>query len=227
MEETKYTFEDKIDEINEALEKKRKKWELDALASVDYDDVKQIIMAHIHKKWHLWDQSRPIKPWLYRLVANQFKNILRNYYGNYARPCLKCKYNSGGDLCSQTHSGIQCSECPLYRDWEKSKKHAYDVKLPVTIENHQYEIHAREDEYVDLDYATKKLSLELQKRLSQKQFTAFKMLFMENNSEEEVAKFLGYKTNEKKRTAGYKQIKNLRKIFQEKASQILREIDIC
>jgi len=227
MEEINYKFEDKIDDINEAIEKKRKKWELDALASVDYDDVKQIIMTHIHKKWYLWDQSRPIKPWLYRLVSNQFKNILRNYYGNYARPCLRCKYNSGGDLCLKTPSGSQCGECPLYRDWENCKKRAYDIKLPVTIENHQYEIYTKQDNYIDLDEATRKLSLEMENRLSKKQFIAFRMLFIENNSEEEVAKFLGYKTNEKKRTAGYKQIKNLRKIFQEKAAQILKDIDIC
>lgn len=222
-----YKFEDKINEINEALERKRRKWELDALASVDYDDVKQIILTHIHKKWHLWDQSKPIKPWLYRVVSNQFKNILRNYYGNYARPCLRCKFNSGGDLCSQTSNGLQSNECGLYREWERKKKNAYDIKLPLTMENHHFEIHSKEDEYIDLDKATKKLAIEMKKRLSYKQFVAFKMLFMENNSEEDVAKYLGYKTSEKKRTAGYKQIKNLRKIFQEKAMQILKEMDIC
>jgi DNA-directed RNA polymerase specialized sigma24 family protein len=227
MVENKYSFEDKIIEINEALERKRRKWELDALASVDYDDVKQIIMTHIHRKWHLWDQSKPIRPWLHRVVANQFKNILRNYYGNYARPCLKCKFNYGGDSCGQTTSGIQCGECPLYKEWEQNKKYAYDIKLPLTIENHYHEAHSQEDKYIDLDKATKILTVEMQKKLSPKQFIAFRMLFIESHTEEDVAKYLGYKTNEKKRTAGYKQIKNLRKLFQEKATQILKNIDIC
>ena len=52
------------------------------------------------------------------------------------------------------------------------------------------------------------------------------MLFIQNCTEEEVAKYLGFKTSEKKRSAGYKQIKNLKKIFQEKAKEILKEKDI-
>jgi len=62
--------------------------------------------------------------------------------------------------------------------------------------------------------------------LSPRHFNAFKMLFVQNKSEEEVARYLGFKTNEKKRSAGYKQIKNLKKIFQEKAKQIIKEKDI-
>jgi hypothetical protein len=52
------------------------------------------------------------------------------------------------------------------------------------------------------------------------------MLFVENHSEEKVANYLGYKTTEKKRSAGYKQIKNLKKIFQIKVKAILEEKDI-
>ena len=75
-----YSFEDKIDQIDAALERKRTKWHLDAVTYIDYDDIKQVIMAHIFKKWHLWDQSKPIEPWLSRVVGNQFKNLLRNNY---------------------------------------------------------------------------------------------------------------------------------------------------
>ena len=70
-----YRFEDKLQEIETALEKKRNKWDLDAIPSVDYDDIKQIIMTHIYKKWHLWDQTKAIEPWLSRVVSNQFKNL--------------------------------------------------------------------------------------------------------------------------------------------------------
>ena len=44
--------------------------------------------------------------------------------------------------------------------------------------------------------------------------------------EDEVAKDLGYTTNEKNRKAGYKQIKNLKKMFKEKAILIIKEKDI-
>jgi len=52
------------------------------------------------------------------------------------------------------------------------------------------------------------------------------MLFFEYKSEDEVAKFMGYKTNEKNRKAGYKQIKNLKKMLKEKAENIISEYDI-
>jgi hypothetical protein len=98
--------------------------------------------------------------------------------------------------------------------------------LAVTIENHTNEIGDKRDNSLDLELATKKLSNEIQKELTERQFIAFKMLFVQNRTEEEVAKFLGFKTNERKRSAGYKQIKNLKKIFQEKAKIIIKEKDI-
>lgn len=221
-----HSFEDKLKEIEAALERKRSKWDLDALAYIDYDDIKQTIMCHIHKKWHLWDQSKPIEPWLSRVVSNQFKNLLRNHYGNFARPCLRCKYNTGGESCSKTKSGNQDNSCKDYRDWEQKKKPAYDIKLAVTMEHHTHELHERKDEFLDLESATVKLSEEIKSELTPRQFVAFQMLFVQNKTEEEVAKYLGFKTTERKRSAGYKQIKNLKKIFQEKAKQIIKEKDI-
>jgi vacuolar-type H+-ATPase subunit H len=44
--------------------------------------------------------------------------------------------------------------------------------------------------------------------------------------EEEVAKVMGYKTTEKGRKAGYKQLKNLKKIFKEKAINILKKGEV-
>lgn len=221
-----FNFEDKLEQIESAVEKKRNKWDLDAIPFVDYDDIKQIIMTHIHKKWHMWDQSKPVEPWLNRVVSNQFKNLIRNYYGNYARPCLRCKYAIGNDGCSITVNNKQNSSCSIYKDWEVKKKSAYDIKLAVTIENHTNEVCAAPDQNSDITLAVKKLSIEMKSILPEKKYVAFKMLFLENIPEEEVAKYLGYKTNEKKRTAGYKQIKNLRKIFQEKAREILKNKDI-
>ena len=221
-----YSFEDKLKQIESALERKRPKWDLDAVAYVDYDDIKQVIMAHIHKKWSLWDQSKPIEPWLSRVVSNQFKNLLRNHYGNYARPCLRCEFNNGGDGCSKTKSAIQDNSCKEYAGWERKKKSAYDIKLAVTMENHLYEIQEKKDNFLDLESATRRLSEEMRPHLSMRHFNAFKMLFITNCTEEEVARYLGFKTNEKKRSAGYKQIKNLKKIFHEKAKQIISERDI-
>lgn len=221
-----YSFEEKLKEIEAALERKRSKWDLDAVTYIDYDDIKQVIMAHIYKKWHLWDQNKPIEPWLSRVVSNQFKNLLRNHYGNYVRPCLRCEFNIGGDGCGKTVSTIQDTSCSMYADWAKKKKTAYDIKLAVTMENHIHEIHSRRDESINLDEATIRLTKKIKTQLNSRHFEAFKMLFVQNKSEEEVARYLGFKTSEKKRSAGYKQIKNLKKIFQEKAKKIIEENDI-
>ena len=116
-------YDDFSDLIDQELNKRRKNWFLTSVSWVDFDDVSQIIRAHIYKKWDQWDQSRPIKPWLNKIIANQMKNILRNHYSNYARPCLNCPFNSDSEyhLCSFTESGDQDCTCPLYAKWEKTK----------------------------------------------------------------------------------------------------------
>ena len=66
----------------------------------------------------------------------------------------------------------------------------------------------------------------MEKHLSPKQFAVYDLLFIKNLDEEEVAKKMGYKTTEKGRKAGYKQIKNLKKMFKQKAQEILDSEDI-
>ena len=159
-----YSFEDKIDQIDAALERKRTKWHLDAVTYIDYDDIKQVIMAHIFKKWHLWDQSKPIEPWLSRVVGNQFKNLLRNHYGNFANPCTEKHYNDHDE-----------STCPVCQKWRQKKKSAYDIKLAVPMENHIDEVADRKDNFVDLDASTQKLKLKMRLQLTTTHFTAFEM----------------------------------------------------
>jgi len=91
------TYEDHSDLIDQELTKRRKNWFLTSVSWVDFDDVCQIIRAHIYNKWNQWDQSRPIKPWINKIIANQMKNILRNHYSNYARPCLNWRFNSDAE----------------------------------------------------------------------------------------------------------------------------------
>jgi hypothetical protein len=98
--------------------------------------------------------------------------------------------------------------------------------MPLPLENHKKEIEETIDssffsfDNVDL------LNSEMQKVLTIKQYNAYVMLFFEKKDEEEVARFMGYKTTEKNRMIGYKQIKNLKKLFREKASEILKNKDI-
>jgi DNA-directed RNA polymerase specialized sigma24 family protein len=225
-----FKYEDKSDEIDLEVRKRKGKWFLDSLAWFDFEDVEQIIKAHIHKKWHQWDQSRSLKPWINKIITNQMKNILRNNYSNFVRPCLNCPFNQscatkdGGEasLCGFTKSGLQDSSCPLYAKWERTKKPAYGIKMALALENHSYEVGAMEDHNFNIVESQQKLNKHMEKELSSKQYQVYKLLFIDNIDEEEVAEQMGYKTSEKGRKAGYKQIKNLKKIFKEKAQDILK-----
>lgn len=224
-------YDDFSDLIDQELNKRRKNWFLTSVSWVDFDDVSQIIRAHIYKKWDQWDQSRPIKPWLNKIIANQMKNILRNHYSNYARPCLNCPFNSDSEyhLCSFTESGDQDCTCPLYAKWEKTKKHAYNVKITLSLDSHIHEIDGGSEGFLglDLQVASEKLIKELKKQLNSRQFLAFDLLFIKNLTDEEVASKMGFKSTEVGRKAGYKQIKNLKKILKEKAIKILKNKGIA
>lgn len=229
-----FTYEDKAQEIDLEIKKRRGKWFLDSLAWFDFEDVEQIIKAHIYKKWHQWDQRRSLKPWINKIITNQMKNILRNNYSNFVRPCLNCPFNQSGpaqdgcshSLCGFTKSGLQDSTCPLYAKWERTKKSAYGIKMALTLENHTHEVGQMEDGSFDIQLCQDKLNEYMKKELSQKQFLVYDLLFIQHKDEEVVAKKMGYKTSEKGRKAGYKQIKNLKKIFKQKAQEILNREDI-
>src|SRR6266498_2436851 len=137
-------FEDAIEVIDRELIKRKTKWTLSALAWLDYDDVSQIIRLHIFKKWHLYDSSRPLVNWLNRVITSQTKNLIRNLYGNFSRPCLKCAAAEDQEGCSIYVK--QCSACPLFKYWEKHKKAAFDTRLPLSLENHTLEVSNLPDE---------------------------------------------------------------------------------
>ena len=214
-------FEDAIGAIDAEIQKRRGKWTLTILAWMDFDDVAQIIRVHIWKKWNLYDQCKPLAPWLNRIISNQIKNLIRNNYGNFSRPCLKCAAAEGEDLCSIY--GRQCVDCPLYANWEKTKKKAHDTKLPVSLENHAQEVSCMEHQSSDLEEASQKLHLAMKRVLKPFEWNVYSKLYIENMDEEEAAKSMGYKTNEKNRSPGYKQLKNIKKTILEKAKKILKD----
>jgi hypothetical protein len=223
----KISFEEKEDVVTRAINKKRSKWHLTAITWMDFDDVSQIIRLHIYKKWHMWDQSKPLEPWIGRIISNQLKNLIRNNYTNYIRPCMGCVHNAGDDQCVISPDGLQGNFCSKYLKWAKQKKSGYDIKMPLTIENHKQELEEKIDNTFFSFETVETLNTEMKKVLSVKQFNAYIMLFFEKKTEEEVAQYMGYKTTEKNRMIGYKQIKNLKKLFRQKAVDILKSNDIC
>jgi DNA-directed RNA polymerase specialized sigma24 family protein len=222
----KYKFEDFSEIIDSSIKRQRAKWQLNAINWFDFDDVEQIIKIHIHKKWHMWDQERPLEPWIGRIISNQIRNLIRNHYGNYVKPCNGCQFSLGDNQCSATSSGIQDSQCKLYEKWESQKKAGLELKTTVSTESHMSEISSRQDDHFCYESSIDKLNYHMKIELSENHYKAYIMLFFEEKTEEEVAKFMGYKTNEKKRKAGYRQVKNLKKIFQKKAEEIINNHDI-
>ncbi|MGA0317666.1 MAG: hypothetical protein ACO3LB_08275 [Flavobacteriaceae bacterium] len=225
-EKDKKRFEDCIDTIETAIRKQRSRWRLDCISWFDFEDVEQVIKLHIYNKWHMWDQKRPLEPWINIIVTNQIKNLVRNHYGNYMKPCASCKHNMGDESCSYTLSNVQDSSCEKYRKWEKTKKPAFDLKIAVSADDHMYEIGSDSEEDVCFESSVVKLNSHMKKELSEVHYSAYHMLFFEKATEEDVAAFMGYKTNEKKRKAGYRQVKNLKKMFLKKAAEIIEEYDI-
>ena len=217
----KLKFEDCIEKIDLEINKRRSRWNLTALSWMDFDDVSQIIRIHIFKKWHLYDQSKSLAPWINTLISNQIKNLIRNNYGNYCRPCLKCAAAESDSLCYIY--GTQCSSCPLFAQWEKTKKAAYLTKLPTPLESVQQETEKLELQEFDFNTVLKRLNLKLKKVLKSNEWTVYENLYLKNKTEQEVAKILGYKTSEKNRSTGYKQIKNIKKSIIEKAKEIIFE----
>ena len=237
----KYRYEDKADVVDEELRKRRGKWALHSLGWLDFEDVEQIIRLHLYKKWEQWDQARPLRPWINKIISNQLKNIMRNNYTSFAKPCVTCPFAQqpsqpvqnnkvdafAEDLCGFTKSGLQCDECPLYAKWQKRKQNAFRIKIPLAIEHHAHEVYSTPDHNsFDLENAQGRLHAAMKKALNERQFTIYEMLYIKNMDEEEVALAIGYKTTEKGRKAGYKQIKNLKKQFKEKAIKLLADTDI-
>lgn len=223
---SKPEFNDYLDVINTEIAKRRYKWTLNSLAWMDFDDVAQIIRIHVYNKWAQYDPARPIQPWLNAVITTQIKNIIRNNHGNYARPCLRCDAAEGEAGCKIY--GSQCESCPLYADWKKRKQSAYNIKLPVSIENHANEIHQISDEASDVSSQVDKVHKKMKEVLKPIEYKVYEGLFILNEDEETVAKKLGYISNEKGRTPGYKQIKNIRKTVIIKVKKYLSggEIDI-
>ena len=218
------SFEESIPLINREINKRRGRWTLNSLSWIDFEDVSQIIKLHVFKKWHLYNASQPLAPWLNRIITNQIKNIIRNNYGNYSKPCSRCAAAEAEDKCLVY--GKQDSTCPLVAKWEKTKKIAHDVKIAVPLENHLFEV--KSQSYIEDNFFSnaRKLHKRMSAVLKPLEWKVYKALYIDNLSEEQAAKEVGYKTSEKDRKHGYKQIKNIQKSIIQKVKKVLNSNDI-
>jgi len=220
----KKEFENCIEIIDQEISKRKNKWTLTSISWMDFDDISQILKIHIFKKWHLYDQNKPLSPWLNRIISNQLKNLIRNNYSNYCKPCLKCAAAEPDSGCAIY--GSQDARCPLFKNWLAKKKSAYDVKMALPLENHQSEVRDVEVSSSNIEMGIRKLNEKLKETLKPNEWIVYKGFYIDNESEIEIAKKLNFKTTEKNRTPGYKQIKNIQKSIITKARKILDKNDL-
>ena len=230
--EEKPCFSECLYIVDQELGKRRGKWRLTAIAWMDFDDVCQKIRLHVYNKWSQWDNLRPLRPWLNTIITNQITNLVRNNYSSFSKPCAQCKYNQGGNLCELYST--QNSECPEYKKWEMGKKNAYDIKIPISIHenlnNHEsnstFSAFDIPDKQLFIDYPSKieNFHLKMSERLSVVEYKVYTLLYIDNKDEIETAKQMGYKTSEKNRSPGYKQIKKIKNKIYKRGKQVVLDI---
>jgi RNA polymerase sigma factor (sigma-70 family) len=219
-------YEDLVEEIENLLCRYRAKWQLSAIAWMDYDDVCQIIRLHIFNKLHLWNREKAFGPWCSTLISNQIKNLIRNHYGNFCKPCLRCPYYSGGDECGFTASGKQDVSCLDYAKWAKKKQKAYNLKLPLSLD-----LNIDGDKGIIGEVAYDKnvviLHEKVKEKLNERNKEIYSMLYIDFRPESEIAEKFGFKQDcNKRKTPRYKQISNLKKKFYKIAVDVMKEIDV-
>lgn len=222
----KVSFEDSIDLINNEINKRKRKWSLRFLTWLDFDDVAQVIRIHIYKKWYQYDDSKPLAPWLNRIISNQMKNLIRNVYGNYSRPCLRCAAYEG-DLGCRIYKSDLC-DCPIYARWTKTKKSAHDIKLALSLDLNQGDIQSIpvSSPLDNVEKVAEIIHEKMKGLLKPLEWKVYKFLYIEHKSEEETARLMGYKTTERNRPPGYKQLKNIKKVIMIKVNKLVRKGDV-
>ncbi len=222
------TFEDKIQEIDALISKKRGRW---FLAYPHFDDVSQILRRHLWIKFEMWDQTRPFVKWASKVCDSQIKNIIRNNYGKVAPPCYGCDFDAGGALCTLNKSGTKCAECPLYAKWEKKKQAGYRIKFASSIEfmsENGGSVPVESIENFDLGQSIEAFHERMKAVLPEKLYKIYTMFYIEGKTDEEVSKTLGLKNNEKnsKRVPGYKMLHNYRESIYATAKEVMKDFDL-
>tara|TARA_R110000787_G_scaffold249542_2_gene355144 strand:- start:319 stop:723 length:405 start_codon:yes stop_codon:yes gene_type:complete len=132
----------------------------------------------------------------------------------------------GGVLCDWTKSNEQDRTCPIFNKWKKKKEIAYNIKLPLSLDEN---IASGAMSTIRIDYAKSSIKLHnlVIKRLSERHKAIYIMLYVEHKDEQDVAERFGFKGDSTKRkTIRYKQISNLKKKFYKIAIKIMQENDI-
>jgi hypothetical protein len=218
-----FRFEDKIEVIDKLIESRRGRWTLDQITYMDWADVAQLIRIHIADKWEQWDQSRPLEKWASKVIKHRIINLIRDHYGKVTPPCVTCPFNTNLGGCSRTRSGKQDNDCLAYRKWEKRKGSAYGLKLAAPLEDYDG---AGTSIDFDMIKSIDKFHDQMKVKLNEKLWNAYTLLYIEHLNDTEVVKRLGFKTKEKDRLPGYRQLSNMKAKIIKVAKELIQDFDI-
>jgi hypothetical protein len=216
-------FNENYEIFNTEIEKRRRKWNLRANLSLDFDDVKQICLRHLYVKIELYDPKKaPLPNWTNSVVSSQISNLLRNNYYNFVRPCVRCSCAIGDTGCELYSE--QSRQCVVYKKWEDSKKNAFDIKLALPQDNHLTEIFEIANSTYDISDKIILFHEKMREILRESEFRIYECLFILNLSDEATAKKLGFKPSKTKwRSAGYNSIAKAKKIILIKAKKLIAD----
>lgn len=218
-------FEDKIDSINELIQKNKNRWHLSDIGGFSFDDLAQIIRIHIFNKWSLWDQARPFEHWCNRIIINQIKNTVRNRYLRDAPPCSSCPFDRGGDFCGYTPSGIKCSQCPSFKKWSRKKRNKFYLKTPTSIDSTGF---IEQKDFWDpvssvkIEESIPKFHIFICQFLNQKMQNFYTLIYVNSLNDEQIIQHLK-KSNGKGITK--RQLITIRKKLQDIAKKKIVEFD--
>ncbi len=98
--------------------------------------------------------------------------------------------------------------------------------MALPLEKHKEQINEVEVSPADIELGIFKLNKKLKEILKPNEWIVYEGFYVLNKSEKEIAEQLNFKTTEKNRTPGYKQIKNIQKAILIKAKKILSKNDL-
>ena len=223
------TFEERYDETVHWVDKRRHKWDLWML---EWADARQRLIIRVWKQYPLYDPAKgPYSHWVNKVISNEWKNILRDHYTSFSRPCiLGCPFNAGGEQCTKTLSGLQCVECPLFRDWQKRKGDHFAVKQTLPLENHSNEAQNRPSDFIDIAGKKRVIDARMKERLTASEWKIYRLLIIKGLPEEEVARQMGFKKKRGKKTkmfAGYSVLLQSRHKFVAVAKSIIEDENLA
>lgn len=219
--------------INREIEKRKGRWRL-SLAFYSWEDCKQDIKKRILIKIASYDENKSqFSHWANTVITNAIWNILRDKYDSFKRPCLICPHNGGGNVC--TLFGKQSNLCKDFDKWDKGKRYKMEIKinassLDSTIQNEEHDnirkqIEDKQSTFLDFEKVIPEFNTLMHTKLNKIEWKVYTFLYIDNLSELETAREMGYSTKEKNKSPGYKQLQKLKIRIYEKAKKVVEQLN--